>query len=162
MENKYNKISNDSGTKVYEQKPANFSHTVEVSAVYINVGEKLLFLELSDRKLEAGAWGVPAGKVDVNEVPLKAAKRELYEETGISISGNLFQSYGQLFICRPDIDYIYYLFGASLDKLPTVHLSSEHSTYKWVSRREAECLPLMNGAQQALDFFFRHFPEKHA
>ncbi|MDR3623529.1 MAG: NUDIX hydrolase [Chlamydiales bacterium] len=142
--------------KVYEQKPNDFSHKVEVAATYVNVRGKLLLLELSHNKSEAGAWGVPAGKLEENETSLNGAKRELLEETSIDVSKNQFQSFGQLYIRKPDIDYIYHVFSVRLAKLPTIILSSEHLSYKWVSLKEAENLPLMDGAQQALDFYYRH------
>ena len=30
---------------------------------------------------EAGSWGVPAGKIEPNEIPLQGAARKLFEET---------------------------------------------------------------------------------
>ncbi len=146
--------------KVYEQKPEIFSHKVEVAATYVNVNGKILLLELSHSKSEAGCWGVPAGKLEENEVPLIGAKRELLEETGIDVSENQFQSFGQLYMCKPDIDYIYHVFSIRLAKLPIILLSSEHLSYKWVSLNEAENLPLMSGAQEALDFYYRNLSKK--
>lgn len=147
--------------KVYEKKPEGFSHSVEIAATYVNVGGKLLLLEIANRKSEGGSWGVPAGKIELDEAPLHGAKRELLEETGVDISlENSFQSLGQLYISKPNIDYIYHAFAVHLDRLPTVNLSNEHTSYKWVSRQEAEVLPLMNGAKEALDFYYRYLSKK--
>ena len=150
-----------SETKIYEQRPSDFSPKVEVAATYVKFGDKLLFLELSHNKSEAGAWGVPAGKLESNEEPIKAAKRELFEETGINVpSESLFQSFGQLYVRKPDIDYIYHLFGVNLKTLPDIHLSNEHLSHKWVLRQEAEQLPLMQGAKGALDFYYQRASEQ--
>lgn len=117
-------------TLVYEQKPANFSPKVEVVATYVNVNDKILLLQLAPNKLEAGAWGVPAGKLESNETLVKGTRRELFEETGIDIaSDNLFQSLGQLYMRKPAIDYIYHFFGVKLNELPRVYLSNEHQAY---------------------------------
>lgn len=39
-------------------------------------------------KKDAGAWSIPKGEFTENEDPLDAAKREFFEETGITISGS--------------------------------------------------------------------------
>lgn len=143
-------------TKVYEQQPENFSPSLEVAATYLSISDKLLLLEIAHSKSEAGFWGVPAGKIELNETPIRGAKRELLEETGIDISSNnSLQLLGQLYISKSTIDYIYHVFITHLDKLPIIQLSNEHSSYKWVSRQEAENLPLMYGGKQALDFYYR-------
>lgn len=146
----------NSETFVYNKKPRDFSPNVEVAAIYINVNGKLLLLELSANKQEKGAWGVPGGKLEVGERPAQGAKRELLEETGIDIKAeSSFHPLGELYMRKPEIDYIYHLFGINLDNAPTVCLSSEHCSYQWVSRSEAESLPLMKGAKLALDTYFQ-------
>ena len=142
-------------TIVYENKPADFAPKVEVGATFVNVGTKILLLQLAPGKSEAGAWGVPAGKCEVNETPAKGASRELFEETGIHINTDLLQSFGQLYIRKPEIDYVYHLFGVVLDKLPTILLSNEHCAYRWCTRLEAETLVLMDGEKEALDLHCR-------
>lgn len=147
---------------VYNKKPKDFYPKVEVAAIYLNVNDKLLLLELSADKQEKGAWGVPAGKLEVGERPSQAAKRELLEETGIDIEAeSSFRSLGELYIRKPEIDYIYHLFGINLMSSPAISLSSEHCSYRWVSRFEAESLPLMNGAKLALDTYFQRSAKKH-
>jgi len=148
------KMNYASKAKVYEKRPEGFSPRVEVAATYVKINNRILFLELANGKQEPGAWGVPAGKLEINETPTKGAKRELFEETGIDVpSEHLFQPLGQLYIRKPDIDYIYHIFEVGLDLLPTIHLSNEHVAYEWVSLQEAEKLPLMNGAKEALNFY---------
>jgi predicted NUDIX family NTP pyrophosphohydrolase len=39
-------------------------------------------------KKDLGAWSIPKGEID-EEVPLEAAKREFFEETGIKLAGEL-------------------------------------------------------------------------
>lgn len=141
--------------KVLEQKPTDFSPSVEVAAVYVNVNGKLLLLELSSEKQEKGSFGVPAGKLDKGEDPLKGAKRELFEETGIATEQ--IEPLGQLYIRKPEMDYIYHVFSVHLSEYPNVHLSSEHSAFVWVSIPQAKQLPLMKGALPALDYYSSKF-----
>lgn len=149
--------------EVYETKPHDFNPTIEVVANYVNVSEKILLLKLAPNKSEAGHWGVPAGKLEKQESPLEGAKRELFEETGIDLPfNNIISSIGQLYIRKPEFDYIYHLFSVRLDKLPDVRLSKEHEDHKWVSRQEAEELPLMLGAHHALDAYYKHIKKRRS
>lgn len=43
------------------------------------------------KKKDAGAWSIPKGEFDDNEEALSAAKRELLEETGISVFGEFIE-----------------------------------------------------------------------
>lgn len=142
-------------TKLYEYRPMNFIPKIEVAAIYVNVKGKILFLELSASKQEAGFWGVLAGKLEQEESALKAAKRELFEETRLDAALDAFISHGPLYICRPDISYTYHVFSLVLDTLPSIELSSEHSSMRWVSPYEIDGLPLMKGAGQAFEFYCR-------
>lgn len=144
-----------SSIRVYHQKPDDFSAKVEVAAIYVTVQDRLLLLNLASNKSEAGAWGVPAGKLEASEEPLKGARRELFEETGILEPEEFFQSLGKLYMRKPDIDYVYHLFRLDLESMPSISLSLEHCAHRWVTRQEAESLPLMKGAIEALDFYYR-------
>lgn len=151
----------NSNIKVYDRRPADFAAKVEVAATYVNVSGKILLLQLADHKAEKGTWGVPAGKLEVHEKPPQAAKRELFEETGIHIeSTDQFHSLGTLYIRKPELDYVYHLFGIELDTKPDLTLSNEHCFYRWVLSEEAETLPLMNGAKEALDTYYRIYGAK--
>lgn len=141
--------------KVYDQLPTDFSPKVAVAATYVNVNGKILLLKVADHKQEKGEWGVPAGKMELNETPLQAAKRELFEETGITSELEAFQTLGTLYIRKPELDYVYHLFGLYLNMTPSLVLSTEHCSHAWVSREEAHSLPLINGAGHALDTYYQ-------
>lgn len=146
---------------VYESKPHDFCPTVEVAATYVNVNGKILILQLASAKSEAGCWGVPAGKLERGEKPISGARRELFEETGIDLtSENMLRPLGELYIRKPDVDYVYHLFGLNLDSQPTITLSAEHCDFKWISRSEEKEQPLMQGAEQALETYYQKTPKK--
>lgn len=146
--------------KIYDIIPDGFSPQVEVAAVYVNVDERILLLQLADHKQEKGSWGVPAGKLEEHEVPLHAAKRELFEETGIDTDLQDFQALGTLYIRKPGLDYVYHLFHLDLNAMPLLSLSAEHCSHIWASREEAHSLPLMNGAGYALDTYYQKISKK--
>ncbi|MEI8366273.1 MAG: NUDIX hydrolase [Parachlamydiaceae bacterium] len=138
--------------EVHENEPNGFNPQVEVAACYLEIDNKLLLLQSSTRKSEPEAWGVPAGKLEKNERPCDAAKRELFEETGISIEHHSqIQSCGSLYIRKPEIEYVYHLFEVTIDKVPEIRLSDEHQSYVWASSEEIEQISLMSGAREALD-----------
>lgn len=136
--------------EVYEIKPEDFKATVQIAACYLEVDGHLLLLEYAASKPEVGTWGVPAGKLEANELPDEAAKRELFEETGIEIQNSCLQSVGTLYIRKPGVDYVYHLFKITLHSKPAVQLSNEHSAYLWAGTKDLENLPLMSGAKELL------------
>ncbi len=148
-----------SEAKVYEIEPPDFSPQVEISACYIEIGNKLLLLQLSPNKSECGLWGVPAGKIERGETPEAAARRELFEETSIVIEQGA-HFLGSLFVRKPDVDYVYHLFRIELKQFPAVVLSSEHQNFKWATQAEQAMLPLMAGAGEALRCYRRALMKK--
>ena len=161
-----NDTINETIVQVHEHKPEGFLSQVEVAACYIEINGTFLFLQrpeiVADSTLasglrvksQPGAWGVPAGKIEANETPLQGACRELFEETGIAIEPETqMRSLGALYICRPEVSYIYHLFQIMLDSKPSVTLSHEHQAYVWVSMDQVRELNLIGGAYQALEHY---------
>lgn len=144
------KVTNQT-VQVYQVKPDDFKATFQVAACYLQVEGSLLLLQSSHFKSEAFKWGMPAGKLEANELPEEAAKRELFEETGIEIEYSDLESIGTLYIRKPEVDYAYHLFKINLPSKPEILLSSEHLAYKWASTKELETLQLMGGAKEALN-----------
>ncbi len=148
--------------QVYEKQPEGFNPHVEVSACYLEMDKRLLLLQSTSKKSEPETWGVPAGKIEKNESPESAAKRELFEETGILIDRNSqMQSLGKLYIRKPEIDYVYHLFKVRLNEVPDVRISNEHQDYRWASVKDIEEMPLMLGAREALSKYHTKFLKIH-
>lgn len=135
--------------EVYDTKPQNFEPKVQVAACYIEIDNTLLLLQCGHRKKEVGFWGIPAGKIEHNETPEQAARRELFEETGIQ-TAQTFHPFGVLYIRKPELDYVFHLFKINLNSKPPILLSDEHQNYKWVGHHEIHQLDLMIAARELL------------
>ena len=53
------------------------------------------------------------------------------------------------------IDYVYHLFVLTPEQKRDIQLSSEHSRFLWVNIDELHQLPLMAGANESMERFFK-------
>ena len=150
MDNKQNNYS------ISLTLPSNFTPDLNIAGCYISQDDKILLLQVSNQKDESGRWGVPAGKIDKNELPEEAALRELYEETKIIAEPNQVEHFSTLYITKPHISYIYSMFSMLIPNNTSVVISSEHQAYRWVNFSEAFELPLMYAAKEALLLYQKH------
>ncbi len=79
------------------------------------------------RKDDSTAFGMPGGKVDVDETPRAAAIRELFEETGLRA---VRTSLEPVFVHTEDDGYTTYTFRCDVDGTA---FSREEGKVKWVS-----------------------------
>ncbi len=141
--------------RITEFKPKEFTAIFEATGCYIEREGLLLLLQYSPIKSESLIWGVPGGKLEKDETPIEAAKRELFEETKIEVPLSALENMGALYVERPSSSYIFHLFRVSLVSKPEVILSEEHLTYTWASKKDLETLPLMAGSKEALQKYAR-------
>lgn len=140
--------------KVSDQRPAHFHPTAVASACYLEVDGQILLTQQAKGKTDEGMWGVPAGKLEPGETPEAAARRELFEETGIRLAPHFQITHLiTLYICKPDLHYIYHMFKVHLDKKPPIRISVEHSDYRWANSNDLKSLPLRPGAKEALGYY---------
>ena len=142
-----------SSIEIFEKKPEGFIPQVEVSGCYIEIENKLLLLKYAQGS-ESGRWGVPAGKVEGDETPIEAAKRELFEETGISLEcPSQIHYVTSIYVRKPSINYTFHLFKVQLNQRPDVKLSPEHQAYSWTTFQDIEEMLLTGGAMEALQYY---------
>ncbi|GIP18119.1 NUDIX hydrolase [Paenibacillus montaniterrae] len=53
-----------------------------VAAIVRNENNEILFIRKSNETI----WGLPAGAIEIGETPAQAIRREVYEETGLTVN----------------------------------------------------------------------------
>ncbi|MCI0382405.1 MAG: NUDIX domain-containing protein [Chlamydiae bacterium] len=117
-------------------------------------------------KLLAGNWQMVAGKVHEGESAAVAARRELFEETGLQpdrfYTADFLESF---YLEKYDIICHSPVFIAFIDQEQSVILSpQEHDEYKWLSIPDALSLLEFSGQRAALihieDQFIKKLPNE--
>jgi 8-oxo-dGTP pyrophosphatase MutT (NUDIX family) len=91
-----------------------------------------------------GEWGFPAGRIEKDETPERAARRETQEEAGYEHEGGLSPF---MHTDSQGIDFVTYL--AHSERF-NPKINHEHDGAKWVTIDEAKKLPLHPGVRAAL------------
>ena len=105
----------------------------EVAIAVPQFEEKFLLLKRSEQNSSSGEWVFPGGKIEEDENPREAAKRELKEET--DLKGKVLAS-GPNYLGKGELGYwkIFPLHVKVQNK--QVELDYEHSDYKWLELDE--------------------------
>lgn len=142
---------------VFQTPPKNFQPKIEVSGCFITVGDHFLFLKQHPNDSEANTWGIPGGKIGKTEDALRCSMREVYKETGVDITGKPPRFLGKVYIRYPKIDFIYWMFEASLEFYPATIIidPAEHTEYRWMTLREALTLPLIRGESECIHLVYK-------
>lgn len=126
---------------------------------YLQVGEGAFEYALL-RRADVGWWQGVTGGAEDDETPLQAARRETYEETGISPGAALLQldtvisvrvtHFGVSHIWGEDVYVIPMIcFGVRAPDRRIV-LSQEHTAVRWLSYEDAHQLVHFDGNKTAL------------
>jgi len=109
------------------------------AVVYVERGDEILLLQRAEGSALAGEWFLPGGMVEPGELPEEGARRELAEEAGLAIDGEL-----EIVGCYPmhvygyDMLQISYRGTVSADS--TVVVSHEHDGERWVKPHDMRAL----------------------
>jgi 8-oxo-dGTP diphosphatase len=108
------------------------------TVVYAERGDEILLLERAEGSALAGEWFLPGGMVEQDEDPEDGARRELLEESGLEIDGELEMiSCYRMFIYGHDVLQLSYR-GTVAER--DVAISHEHTGARWVKAADMRAL----------------------
>lgn len=109
------------------------------AVVYAERGDEILLLQRAEGSALAGQWFLPGGMVEAGELPEEGARRELREEAGVEIEGEL-----EIVGCYPMYVYGYDTLQISYRGRVAgdgeVAISHEHDGARWVKAVDMRAL----------------------
>ncbi len=78
-----------------------------------------------------GAWELVHGRIEPGEHPAAAARRELFEETGLPLQRLYSIGVHPFYLVPPNTVQLAVVFAAVVDATPAVLLSAEHDASLW-------------------------------
>jgi 8-oxo-dGTP pyrophosphatase MutT (NUDIX family) len=109
------------------------------AVVYAERGDEILLLKRAAGSALAGQWYLPGGMVEHGELPEDGARRELLEESGLTIDGDL-----ELIGCYPmrvyGHDVLQISYRGSITSASEAVISHEHDGFRWVRASDMRAL----------------------
>jgi len=130
---------------------------IEKNVVRLVVKENNAILMLKRAKNErfSDLYELPGGKLNENEDIFSGAKRELCEETGLSIKEFTSKPESYDFGAISDNKkYRGYILNVLCEKKDIILNPTEHCEYKWVIDHEVENLPMLDNIKTLIKKFF--------
>ncbi|MEI6057678.1 MAG: NUDIX hydrolase [bacterium] len=141
---------------IYKIRPLDFSPKYEIVSCFIEVAGEILLLQRQDHKTEGGTWGVPAGKVEMNEDRIAAIVREVAEETDHRINVQQLTYINTVYVRYDAFDFVYHMFRVELSKKPEIRINTkEHQSYVWCTPELALKMPLIQDEDGCIKLVYK-------
>lgn len=100
--------------------------------------EYLLLRRSEGERLYPGMWQMVTGRIEEGERAMETARREISEETGLTVDKLLVVPYIAAFYFPPDNTiHNVPVFAAQVEGMAAVRLSGEHQEFAWLQFEEA-------------------------
>jgi 8-oxo-dGTP diphosphatase len=109
------------------------------AVVYVERGDEILLLKRAAGSALAGQWFLPGGAIERDELPEDGARRELLEEAGIEIEGEL-ELVGAYPIHVYGVDMVQLSYRGRVADDVEVTISHEHDGARWVRPQDMRAL----------------------
>ena len=109
------------------------------AVVYVERGDEILLLKRAAGSALAGQWFLPGGAIERGELPEDGARRELREEAGIEIEGEL-EMIGAYPIHVYGLDMVQLSYRGRVADDAEVVISHEHDGARWVRPQDMRAL----------------------
>lgn len=123
------------------------------SAVIKNKKNEILLLNRKETKTFQNCFQLPEGKLEENETPFNALKREIKEELGAKIKSAELKAISQTELEAKGIKYLAFrlIYKVKLLNIKNIKLSPEHSEYGWFSEKDFNNLKLLPGTKESVE-----------
>lgn len=109
------------------------------AVVYAERGDEILLLQRAAGSALAGQWFLPGGMVERGELPEEGARRELLEESGLEVEGEL-----EIVGCYPmrvyGYDTLQISYRGKVAAGPDAVVSHEHDGLRWAKASDMRAL----------------------
>lgn len=138
----------------FTTKPAVFNPIAEISVVWIEVENYLLFLQKASNDIRhPDKWAPLGGKIHEGENHIQAAIREVKEEASVEVEANKIHFLAKFYIKDERWDFVYNMYRVCFAQRPIISISAEHQNYRWATLEEALELDLMNGVKETIEIY---------
>jgi 8-oxo-dGTP pyrophosphatase MutT (NUDIX family) len=117
------------------------------AVVYVERGDEILLLQRAEGTALAGQWFLPGGMVEPGEVPEEGARRELLEEAGVEIKGEL-ELVGAYPMHVYGFDTLQLSYRGSLAGESDAVISDEHDGARWARASDMRAVLSDDAIQQ--------------
>ena|SRR3989338_3812376 len=132
---------------------------IVAQGINVKSGKVLIGLRNSPHDPDAhGLWQCPAGLVEFGEDPLKAAVREVKEETGFKVKVQGDPAHIENVLWKHDNYQVQVVLLTYICKILNGKLLNgqrENSEWKWINKKDFRKYKFTPGSKQALRWWFR-------